>query len=286
MLAVFRKDFKLYVSGLYGWLIFAVQLLFMGLFVALYNLLYGVADFSYPLKAMQWVLILVSPFLCMRAFAEERHARTDLWLATLPLSAASVVLGKFLAAFALFMIPTAVAAIYPLLLASFGEIALTSAYVAWFGYVLMGLSLISLCLYVSSLAQNRMVAALLSVASVLAVAFLSGFATLIPSTPLVSFVLLLVVCLCGAALMWHACHSLAFGVITVLVTVLPLCVLYILKPSLFSGLVSSLLLAVSPIERFFGFTYGHFDLVATLFYLSFIGFFCYLTVRSVKTRRS
>ena len=130
MQAIYRKELMLYFGGMLGWTVAAILLLFSGLFTAALHLMSGYSDFSLTLLAMQWVLIVTVPFLTMRSIAQERHARTDRLLYSLPLSTWEIVLGKFFAMLTVFLLPTAVTALYPLILSGMGEVSLPSAYAA------------------------------------------------------------------------------------------------------------------------------------------------------------
>ena len=171
MFAIYRKEMKVYFSGMFGYFITALLLLFAGLFTVLFHFVFGYSQFAYTLTSMNWVLIVLIPFLSMRAIAEERHNRTDQLLYSLPIPMWEIVMGKFLALVTLFSIPTAVMAVYPLMLSAFGGISLPAAYGALLGYYLLGIALIALCLFISSLVENQILAAVLSLAALLVVYF-------------------------------------------------------------------------------------------------------------------
>ena len=188
MFAIYRKEMKVYFSGMFGYFITALLLLFAGLFTVLFHFVFGYSQFAYTLTSMNWVLIVLIPFLSMRAIAEERHNRTDQLLYSLPIPMWEIVMGKFLALVTLFSIPTAVMAVYPLMLSAFGGISLPAAYGALLGYYLLGVALIALCLFISSLVENQILAAVLSLAALLVVYFISTFASLIPTLPVLSVI--------------------------------------------------------------------------------------------------
>ena len=285
MSAIFRKELKIYFSGLFGYVSTAILLLFAGLFSALIHLFSASADFAVTLTLMQWVLIVLIPFFSMRSIAEERHSRTDLLLYSLPLRLSEVVLGKFLAQAVLFLIPTGVMALFPLLFSTMGSINLASAYVALFGYVLMALALIALCTYLSSLVENQIVAAVLSIAALLGFYFLGSFLPLLPTASLFSLVVCLLAALGAGALMWRATKNVTLGLIIAALLVTAVSVVFLVRPEAFVNLIASFLHAVNPFTRFGGMTYGHLDLPAVLFYLTFIGVFLFLTVQSMEKRR-
>lgn len=283
--AVFRKEMKIYTSGMFGYFIIALLLLFMGLFVTLFNLLSGYTDLAYALSLMQWVLIVAIPLLTMRSITEERHTKTDLLLYSLPLRMRDVVLGKFFAMATLFAIPTVISAILPILLSLFGEVSLATSYASLLGYFLMGLSMIALCTFLSSLVENQIVAAVICIAALLLFSF-SGLVTLLlPSAAIISFVVLVIAELLAALILWASTKNRLLSLAAALVMLLPTVLVYLLKPTLFHSLIPNFLHQIDIFSRFAGFTYGHIDLTAVLFYCSFSAFFLFATVCVMEKRR-
>lgn len=285
MSAIYRKEMKIYLSGSFGYAMMAILLFFMGVFTVFFNLMSGYADFSYPLTAMHWVLLITIPLLTMRSIAEERHSRTDQLLYSLPIRLREVVLGKFFAMLTLFLLPTLVSALYPLLLASFGGVSLAAAYTALFGYILLGAALIAVCTFVSSLVENQILAAVLSIAAALAFYLLDSFSALFPTSALGSFIVCVIAALLAGVLIWRTTKNLNLGLAAAVVLILPTSVIYIINAELFASLVPNFVNALALFSRFGEFSYGHFSIPATVFYLTFIAFFLFLTVRSMERRR-
>ncbi len=285
MSAIYRKEIRVFFSGMFGWVIAAVLLFFLGLFTTLFNLFEGISGVSYTLSSMQWVLLVIIPLLTMRAIAEERHSRTDQLLYALPIRLREVVLAKFFAACTVFLLPTLIYALYPLILSGFGTVSLAAAYTAIFGYVLLGAALISVSLFVSSLVENQIVAAALSIAAMLAIVFIGSIATLLPASALSSFILCIFAALGIGALILRSTKNLTLGLLVAAALILPTSTVYIINADLFTSLVPNALLSLDLFSRFSAFSYGHFDLPTTIFYLTFTGFFLFLTVRSMEKRR-
>ena len=57
--------------------------------------------------------VTLVPILTMRVLAEERRQKTDQLLYSLPITTTQVVLGKYLALLAVYLIPLAVICVYP-----------------------------------------------------------------------------------------------------------------------------------------------------------------------------
>ena len=286
MSAIYRKEIRVYFSGMFAWIIAAVLLFFLGLFTALFNLLTGFSGISYTLSSMQWVLLVIIPLLTMRAIAEERHSRTDQLLYSLPIRLRDVVLAKYFAACTVFLLPTLVYALYPLILSGFGELSLATAYTALFGYILMGAALISVSLFVSSLVENQIVAGAVSLVVCFAFWFLQSYASgVIPGDALVSFLICMGVCLLMGVLVWRLSRSLAVGLIGALILMVPTLALFFLKKAWFERLIPDFLEAINPFSRVAGFFYGSFDVEGLIFYLTCIFICLFLTVQAMEARR-
>ena len=283
--AIFRKEMRVAFSGLFGYFVVAILLLFLGLFTVLFNLLVGYPDFSATLIAMHLVLAVLIPFLTMRTIAEERHDRTDRLLYSLPIKMPSVVCGKFFAMLALFAIPTAAGLLYPVILSFFGEVSLAASYISLFGYLLLGASLIAICMFVSSLVENQILAAVLSLTTTVLLYFLDSLAPLLPTAPLANFIACILLALAIGGLFWLVSRVLLIGVCAASALVLGSAVTYLVSPELFSSLLPNFFAKASLFTRFSGFTAGYFDLSALVLYLTVTLLFLFLTVLSMEKRR-
>jgi len=83
----------------------------------------------------------VIPILTMRVFAEERRNGTEVLLMTSPVSVPQIVIGKFLAAFTVFLTMTALTAIFPIIISIKGELVLSAALSSYLGFILLELRL-------------------------------------------------------------------------------------------------------------------------------------------------
>jgi ABC-2 type transport system permease protein len=106
---------------------------------------------------------ILFPVLTMRMFAEERRLGTEGLLLTAPqLSAARIVIGKFLAASALFLTALLVTLIYVGIIARYGIPNYGSLATSYLGFFLLGLSMTAVCTFAASLAENQITAAITS----------------------------------------------------------------------------------------------------------------------------
>ena len=285
MQAIYKKELRSYFKGAFGYVIVALLLLFTGIFTVVMNLALSYSDFAYTLASQKTVLIIIVPLLTMRSIAEERHSKTEQLLFSLPLRIHEIVLGKFFAMLTVFLVPTLISALYPLILSGMGSISFGSAYTAILGYFLMGAALIALCTLISSLVENQILAAALSVLVCLFLYFMDLVTGIIPAAPLASLLLCLLGELLIGALVWKLSKSLTVGAIFALVFALPTTLVYLINPEPFRLLVPNFLDSVNLFNRLNGFSYGYFDLLGVIFYLSFTALCLFCTTQSMEARR-
>lgn len=180
MMAIYRRELRLFFGNGLSYLVICALLLLSGITTFLNHFVAASTDFSAVVLRLQWGLVVAVPLLSMSTFARERREGTERCLAAQPISTAQLVLGKFGAVLSVFAIPTAVTALYPLILHSIGEISLASAYSAWLGYLLLGVFLLALGVMISSLCRHEAVAGGVTLALLLALILLPKLAAILP----------------------------------------------------------------------------------------------------------
>lgn len=182
MKAIFKKEFLSYMHSVVGFLFMAVTIFFFALYATVYNLLSGYPYVSYTLSAIIFLFLLAIPILSMRILAEERKQRTDQLILTAPVSVGKIVLGKFFAMAAIFMIPVLLMCVFPLNLQKFGTISMGETYVAILAFALYGLTCIAVGLFISSITESQVIAAVLSFGILFLTYMMSGIQNIISST--------------------------------------------------------------------------------------------------------
>ncbi len=113
------------------------------------------------------ILMFLVPLLTMRLLAEEKRSGTAELLFTYPLADWSIILGKFGAAFLIYLIFLAFTASYSLALCFMTRVDLGALAAGYLGVVLLGASFLSLGLFASSLTENQIVAGVVGFALLL-----------------------------------------------------------------------------------------------------------------------
>lgn len=164
MRAIFKKDLASLFHGFTGWLFLAIMWALMSLYIGMSSLIGLEPDISSVLSVSSILMLIMLPILCMRSFSEERKSRTDQMILTAPVSVGQVVLGKYLALAAVHTIVVLGLCLYPVLLSRFGTVPYAQSYTGLLGMWLFGLAEMAVCVFLSSLTESVIIAAVLSFA--------------------------------------------------------------------------------------------------------------------------
>lgn len=160
MFAIFKREFRAYFTSPLGYVFLAIFYAFSGLFFYIFALSVGSTDISSVFLMMFMVLMIFVPLLTMRLLSEDKKQKTDQLTLTAPVSLLSIVMGKFLAAYAIFAIGVAVMPIYGFVMSTFATVSWLPIWGNTVGLLLLGGIFVSIGLFVSSLTENQMIAAI------------------------------------------------------------------------------------------------------------------------------
>lgn len=161
MSAVFKREFRAYFTSPIGYVVLALIFALSGIYFYIYNILGYSGDLTYVFENIHtFMMLLVLPVLTMRLFSDEKRQKTDQALLTAPVSLTGIVLGKFLAALAIFAMGTAVTLVMAFVVA----LQLSPDWVVifgnYFGLLLLGGMVIAVGLLISTLTESQFIAAL------------------------------------------------------------------------------------------------------------------------------
>ena len=160
MFAIFKRELKAYFTSPLGYVFLAIFYAFSGLFFYIFSLSVGSTDISSVFLMMFMVLMVFVPLLTMRLLSEDKKQKTDQLLMTAPVSLLSIVMGKFLAAYAIFAIGVAVMPVYGFVMSTFATVSWLPIWGNTVGLLLLGGIFVSIGLFISSLTENQMIAAI------------------------------------------------------------------------------------------------------------------------------
>lgn len=123
------------------------------------------------------ILLFVIPMLTMRTLAEEKKLGTMELLYTSPIRITDIVVGKFLAAFIVFLVMLLPTLEYPIALYIWGMPGPDTGPIVttYIGIILLGASFIAVGIFASALTENQMVAGSLAF-GILLILFVLGWA--------------------------------------------------------------------------------------------------------------
>jgi ABC-2 type transport system permease protein len=105
------------------------------------------------------VVLFLVPILTMRLLSEDRKHKTDQALLTAPVTLTGLVLGKFLAAVVIYLLSLSVLLVDALIIAGFAPPNWQMIFGNFTGLLLLGSAFISICMFISSLTENQVIAA-------------------------------------------------------------------------------------------------------------------------------
>ena len=284
MKAVFKHEAGLYSHGLLAYAFGAFLLEFIGIGAMLYNINAAVANFEYALGTFCIGFVALVPILTMRVMAEEKKQKTDQLLSLLPITGADIVLGKYFAMAVVFIAPMLVACVYPFIFSLYGDVYLPTSYGALFAFICLGLALIAIGMFISSLTESQGMAAGICVVVMLFCYYSADLADYISSTAF-NVAALLVLSALLALLVRRLTRSDVAGLIILVLCVAAVAITWFVSPDSLQTLLPDLMSKLSLFERFYTFVNGVFDVTAIIYYASVAVFFLFLCVQSWEKKR-
>jgi len=167
-LLIARREISTYLRSPLGYIIVAAVLLIDGIYFQSQGLGSSKklsADVLYQFfMGASGTTMIASVAISMRLLAGEREAGTLMLLNTAPVRDRDIVLGKFLSAFSVVLVMTAMTFYMPLLIFVNGRIAVGHIAVGYAGLLLLGAAALSIGLFASALARTQVIAVIVGAA--------------------------------------------------------------------------------------------------------------------------
>jgi ABC-2 type transport system permease protein len=167
---IFKKEIRSYFSSLIAYMVLTVFLVISGYLyytnLAVFilwgggNLTQGLWQFLF--HDIRMILLLTIPLLTMRLFSEEKKLGTIELLVTYPFRDIEILAGKYLACLSVLILMLLLTLTYPVVLALFQTVNPEPIITGYLGLFLLGAAFISCGIFVSSMTENQVVAALVS----------------------------------------------------------------------------------------------------------------------------
>ncbi len=186
MWTIFKKELKTYFLSPIGYIAIGIFMLLYSIFFYITTITYGsvfMGDLYYA--TARYGLLLIVPLLTMRMFAEERKNGTEQLLLTSPRSVTSIVLGKFFAAVAVILITMIFSIVYAVIISFFGNVNIPTLIVTMLGFLLVAMAATSIGMLASSITENQIIAAIITIVVLVAPWFLVDISEIFSSIDLI-----------------------------------------------------------------------------------------------------
>lgn len=186
---------------------------------------------------------------------------------------------------AVLAVPMGVLCLYPLILSQFGTVSFATAYGSILGFFMLGATLIAVGLFISSVTESQVAAAVITLVAVLILYFMSGLAGFVSTTSEASLMALCALVILFAVILYFAAKNFIVSLLVGLLGIGGLYAWYNADNSAFYGLFARIMNQLSVFDRFYTFVNGIFDLTAVVYYLSISCVFLFLAVQALEKRR-
>ncbi len=183
MFAIYKKELRQFFTTPLGYIFCAVFLALSGFVFSVSTVHSGTVDISGYFGIMIFGYIVLIPLITMKSFSEERRTRTDQLLMTSPISISSVVLAKFFASYTVFAACLGASCVGFIPLARYGEINVPRSVGCIIAMLLLGLAFCAVGIFVSSVTESQVTAAVGTMALLLVFVSASLFNGLIDAYP-------------------------------------------------------------------------------------------------------
>ena len=186
MFAIYKKELRSYFTTAIGYVYVGVFLSAAALLCCYSTLMSGSYDTANFFTYLLFTFIILVPLLTMKLFSEEKKLRTEQLLLTAPVSITGMVMGKYLAAMTMFCGTLIASCInfFPLYVYKSVETANTESYVpvgpsgaeivgCLIGIILIGAAFVAIGLFISSLTENQLAAAVITISVIIVMLLLN-----------------------------------------------------------------------------------------------------------------
>lgn len=182
-LAIFTKEFKSFFYSPIAYVILALFTALTGVFFYLYLSSFVEASFMDMMRSQQyrmapqklnvnlmlirpyfWNIALISlftlPVITMRLYSEEKRLGTIELLYTTPITPVQIILGKFIAGLAFYLVLLIPTMLFQALLFLYGDPEFMPVLSGYLGLIFLGSAFISAGLFISTTTENQIIAAI------------------------------------------------------------------------------------------------------------------------------
>ena len=158
MIAVFKRELRSYLYSPVGYSYLFIFALVTGYIFWAANITLGSTDTLSYFAYIRYILIITIPLLAMKLFPEERKNKTDQILMTAPVNIWGIVMGKFLAAYVMFVIGLIPTVLNMFFLASVGYLEVGIVVGNYVGLLFVGAAFLAIAMLMSVMTESMITA--------------------------------------------------------------------------------------------------------------------------------
>ncbi len=161
--AILKKEFRSYFNSPIAYIFItfflgiSAWLFFQNFFIV------NQAEMRSFFGLMPWIFLFFIPAVTMKLWSEEKKIGTIEILMTLPIRDYEVVVGKFLASFALLAVTVLLTLVIPFSIMSLGNPDVGTLIAGYIGLLLMGAAYIAIGFFASTLTENQIIAFIIGI---------------------------------------------------------------------------------------------------------------------------
>ena len=165
MFAIFKRELASYFTSPVGYVVTAAFMMFNGIFFYVQCLFTGTSNLYNVFQNMFGIVLFLIPLITMRLFSEDRKNRTDQALMTAPVRIVSVIFAKYLSALVLLAICLIAYITDGIILSFIASPDWGVIFGNMLAMLLMGSAFIAIGIFISSLTESVIIAAVFSFAA-------------------------------------------------------------------------------------------------------------------------
>ncbi|MDO5136869.1 MAG: ABC transporter permease [Oscillospiraceae bacterium] len=187
MATILRREIRAYFSSPIGYILLAAFWALAGWYFYVSVLMTATAELRNVYNAMGTISIFLIPMMTMRLFSEDKRLKTEQALLTAPISLWELVLGKFLSSMCIYAINVGIVLIYGITVSVFSKVEWPVTIGLFIGMMMFGGAMIAIGMFISSLTENQIIAAIGTFAVLLSVGILDNVAKIVDNSLIKAF---------------------------------------------------------------------------------------------------
>jgi ABC-2 type transport system permease protein len=285
MLTIWGKELRAYFYSINAYIFMGTFLLITGIFFSLFNLMQADNDYNGMLQSITNIFLFLVPLLTMKIVSEETRSKTDQLLLTSPVKVESIIIGKYFAAVTLYILTLLFTVLYPLILSKFGKLVLSEIFSGYVGLVLLGTSFIAIGLFISSLTESQIIAAVGTFGALLLIFILDMIQKGLPTGRDAGITFAVILAVLAGATVYFITRNIFAGALVLFLGIIALAAVFVVNNTVFDGFIVKFFGWFSLLKRYEKFSLGILSLDSVLYYLSFSTAFVFLAIRVIDKRR-